>query len=539
MTVVSLDALASRPPEPKRDTYQRYLIKPQGGGRAVAHTRVTTVANVLDDRYSIEKWQQRMVALGLVVRQDLYALVASTPADDKKTLNRLCAQAQEAAKSSAGANVGTALHRFTERLDRGEDVFVPPPWDADVATYRKTLVAAGITIDANLIERVAVVEGLSEPIAGMADRFARNGNAVHITADLKTGVNLNYSWWAIAIQLALYSRATSLYDPITETHEPMPPVDQERAIVIHLPAGQATCTLYEVDIEAGWEAAQYALWVRQWRQRKDLARSFTVPGLNESVGRVGAIGTATGAPPPELMAPAPSVTPPTGPVPDPSRLRIRLRALIDAGHAETIVARWPHQVPTLKHDGHSEDHLWRINELLGDLERRYNLPFTDEPESAKVIDLFDAPTSYQKDVKSPLLNDPQPVQPKGPDPALRAELEALGFDEARALLVAVCFRHKAYEAITADEWTAIAALLHGIDVGAVAFIYDDRGPTAVTTDKAHPLIVAAHGTPAATLERAKTIASIYGRPKPRSVASAANDPVITALLLHNHTLKGT
>lgn len=537
MSLVELAAVADqRKPEPQRDQWGRYVIPHPETGAKTSWTRATTMAATLADKFNLEKWSTRMAALGLVARADLYAKVASTPTDDKQTLDRLLEQAKEAAAASAGANLGTALHTFTERVDRGELVSAPAPWDADLAAYTSTLTEYGVTIVDGMVEQIVVVPEVT--VAGTFDRLlAAPGWPLPRVGDLKTGGFL--PWGEIALQLALYAHATTIWDLATESHRPMPTVDQGTAVVMHLPAGKAECTLYEVNIEAGWEAVKLAQAVRQWRQRKDLARSFTVPGLNESVSRVGAIGTATGAPPPELLAPVLVVPPPTGPVPDPSRLRTRLRALIDAGHTETVVARWPHQVPTLKHDTHSADQLWRINELLGDIEREHNLPIVDEPEPAKVIDLFDSPTPYQKDVKSDLLNDSQPVQPNGPDPALRVELEALGADEARALLVAVCFKHKAYVAVTADEWVAMAALLHGIDAGAVAFIYDDRGPTAVTTDIAHPLIVAAHGTPAATLERAKTIATVYNRPKPRSVASAANDPVITALLLHNHTLKGT
>jgi hypothetical protein len=42
-------------------------------------------------------------------------------------------------------------------------------------------------------------------------------------------------------------------------------------VIIHLPVGQGTCTLVEVDIAAGWEAFQLAMDVRRWRSRKDLS----------------------------------------------------------------------------------------------------------------------------------------------------------------------------------------------------------------------------------------------------------------------------
>ena len=108
-------------PEPKRDRWGRYLLPVPGQLKPVAHTRVTTLVKALDDTSNLEKWACRMTALGLAERADLRALVASHR-DDKAALNRVVDQAKEAARSGAGANTGTALHRFAELVDAGMDV---------------------------------------------------------------------------------------------------------------------------------------------------------------------------------------------------------------------------------------------------------------------------------------------------------------------------------------------------------------------------------------------------------------------------------
>lgn len=259
-------------PEPRRDGKGRYLIVPEDGGKAVAHTRVTNVAKVLDDTTNIAKWQQRHVAKGLALRDDLFALASATPLTEKGQLNRVCKDAIEAAAASSRANVGTALHSFTEQVDRGElDVAsISAPWKADIEAYCSTLSAHGIEIHPSYIECVAVCPTEYEPVAGTIDRIV-GWQGSPIVADVKTGADLFWQWRSIAIQLALYSRAKSIYNPETETHSPMPEVDQTRAIVFHLPAGEGTCTPYTVDLDAGWEAAQMALRVREWRRRKDLA----------------------------------------------------------------------------------------------------------------------------------------------------------------------------------------------------------------------------------------------------------------------------
>jgi hypothetical protein len=58
----------------------------------------------------------------------------------------------------------------------------------------------------------------------------------------------------------------------------MPPVSLERALVIHLPAGQARCELHWLDIAAGWEAARLAATVRAWRARRDLTQPHAAAG---------------------------------------------------------------------------------------------------------------------------------------------------------------------------------------------------------------------------------------------------------------------
>ena len=187
-------------------------------------------------------------------RPDLSAAVAAATDDDKAVLDALCEQALEAGGSSTSATLGTALHKFAERVDGGEDVsIVPAAWRDDIAAYTEALASAGINVV--LIEQVCVCPELE--VAGTFDRIVELDGRSYIL-DLKTGQSLDFSWGGIAIQLSIYSRAETIYDPEAKTHSPMPAVDRERAIVAHVPAGQAKCDLYLVDIEAGWEGALLA-----------------------------------------------------------------------------------------------------------------------------------------------------------------------------------------------------------------------------------------------------------------------------------------
>lgn len=273
-------------PEAKRDRYGRYLLPDPDGKKELAWTRATTFAKSISDTFGLTKWELRMAVKGVAMRSDLYALAASTPVEDKAKLDRIAADAKEAAAASSGANLGTALHGFTERLDAGEHVDVPQPWLDDVRAYHGALAAASVRILPHLIERIVVVPELK--VAGTLDRIVNMGRDDQPAriADVKTGKDLAFAWLEIAIQLALYAHATAMWNDTAQAYEPMPDVDKERALVMHLPAGQARCDLYTVDIAAGWEAAQVCQQVRQWRNRKQLADPFRgdpLPSLRRGI----------------------------------------------------------------------------------------------------------------------------------------------------------------------------------------------------------------------------------------------------------------
>lgn len=248
----------------ERDRYDRPIIK-QPDGKRKSYRRTTTFVGCLEDTFKIGQWQQRHVAYGLARRPDLLMAVQShlpgpdgETTDDKNAVNALCDQAREAAGGSAKATIGTALHRITERLDRGEDFVVPANVEADVAAYRH----ATRDLEWLHIERMVVHDQMQ--VAGTPDRIFRYGGKLYI-GDLKTG-SLDFGLAKIEMQLALYSRSL-LYDISTGERTDLQ-VEQDKALVFHLPAGSGKCTLLWVDIKAGWADVELATNVWQQRKRK-------------------------------------------------------------------------------------------------------------------------------------------------------------------------------------------------------------------------------------------------------------------------------
>lgn len=253
------DVLAA-PPERdfERDRLGRPYISHPDGGRQVTYTRCTTFIGVLENRYMLERWQQRMVIHGLVERPDL-VLSAAAHINDRDELNRIAEQAQEAAKSHAKAVIGTALHKFTADLDRGLTLGrVPGDWQEWIDEYRRVTAP----LRHILIEEHVVLDELQ--IAGTPDRVVEfpPGSEKYYIADLKTGDITRAG--KIAMQLAVYARSV-LYDVQTHQRREYPvPVSHRAAIVLEV--NQDTnlpVRLNWVNIAKGWEDVQLAARVRE------------------------------------------------------------------------------------------------------------------------------------------------------------------------------------------------------------------------------------------------------------------------------------
>lgn len=267
-------AAAQPQEETKRDRWGRYMLPHPETGKDQAWTRVSTIARTVADEYNLTLWKLRMVAKGIATNPDLIAgAAAADPEEDKTTLNKLAESAMERAESSRGANLGTAVHSFTQRLDRGEPLAslrAPAPLDADLTAYQATLKAAGLSVLPEYIERIVVLPGIG--VAGTLDRVVRHRSGALYVLDLKTGKDLSYGWLEIALAQACYAHAPLVWDKTNKHYEGMPPVDQSKALVLHLPIGKAKGQIYGVDIIKGWKATETALAVRAHRSgSKELA----------------------------------------------------------------------------------------------------------------------------------------------------------------------------------------------------------------------------------------------------------------------------
>lgn len=281
--------------ELRRNQWGHLMVVPPSGGKPVGYPRATTVAKALDDGGALGPWKAAMAMRGMLRRDGLRAQVevleAQHPAkgpwyggdESKAAIKKLVEQCIEAGGGSDRADVGTALHAIVEQINVGQDPVVSQDSTrADVDAYRKKIAAAGITFDPSTIEVTVVLDAWK--VAGTADMGCAHVPGLgNVIADLKTGTDLTFSWRSIAVQLAIYAHGDAVYrqgdakDGSQDQRLPMPEVRQDVAVVIHLPAGEARCDLYVVDIAAGWEAFDRSMWARRWRQRRDLVSPLAIP----------------------------------------------------------------------------------------------------------------------------------------------------------------------------------------------------------------------------------------------------------------------
>jgi hypothetical protein len=304
----------------------RYQIVPEGESKVKPHTRVSNFAKKLEDGYTLTAWGKRMVLFGAAQRPDIIAATLAAGVENKAELNRLAESAMDAAKANVARETGTALHSLCEQVDQGVDVQMPSPWREDVAAYRACLEDMGATVER--CEEVVVIPDLG--LAGRFDRIVKVADQSFIM-DIKTGRDLSYSWLSIAIQLALYAEASTIYDHEKRSHTPMPPVSRQFGLVVHLPAGEAKGTPYWVDLNAGRKGVDLTKAVLRWRSTRDVA---------------------------DVMPTASSLAAPLR-----EYVASRVAAIVECGHGDELAKRWPHGVPTLKASfDHTEA---QYNSILG------------------------------------------------------------------------------------------------------------------------------------------------------------------------------
>jgi hypothetical protein len=296
-----------------RDGWGRPLVVPPQGGKPKGHTRTTTFIDCIEDKSTLMDWGKRMVLVGAARRPDLVErarLLDPEVKEDKASLNSLAESLTDSSGANDKSRRGTYLHDLTEYVDRGEPLPAGISGEDldDMAAYMATTAVLKVIA----VEQFVVVPELS--VGGTFDRLSYyegpgpDGKPIagNFITDTKTG-SVEYGKLKMASQLAVYSRGV-LYDhtrfPVdasdkkafatwkkteftseqaAQAYSPLPPVNQDWGIIVHLPAGTGECNLYWVDLNIGWALAQLALTIRNARSTKGAMKPFVTQATRSGV----------------------------------------------------------------------------------------------------------------------------------------------------------------------------------------------------------------------------------------------------------------
>lgn len=228
------------------------------GKRTGGWQRVTNLVKNIGDSRALMDWRERKVVAGLVLRPDLYDLATSIDftapdADIRKRVQDIANKAAEAAGASAGANLGTAFHGFTDAVDAGLMHYAREKWLPRLENYRTALQAHRLRIVPEFIERKVAI--LSYGCVGKLDRLLWDEEADCLrVGDLKTQKKF-WTWLEISAQLALYQMADAMWDRAQCAWVEMPPVTSDFAVVAWMPVehpdGTDRVDVFNVDLEQG------------------------------------------------------------------------------------------------------------------------------------------------------------------------------------------------------------------------------------------------------------------------------------------------
>lgn len=256
------------------------LPNPKYPSKFRSYSRASTVAKSLEDTEMLAAWQQRQMLIGLQRSVNLQAeldQVILTHAEDqpddtnvakslRTPLNGISLDAQALAGSGRAAEFGTAVHAWCEWYDHGlgHITEVPEAFRAWVIGHRRALARAGLHVDSCYTERIVL--NTQYEIAGTLDCLVWCPDGKLRLGDIKTSRGMDYSWMYFAIQMAIYSGAEYMLALDGSGWEPMPAIEQDVALISHLPRERPEeSRIQPISLEYGRAALETAVRARELR----------------------------------------------------------------------------------------------------------------------------------------------------------------------------------------------------------------------------------------------------------------------------------
>lgn len=286
------------------DSYGRYKLPSPTTGRPTSFTRATTVSSTTADHYMLGQWKIREKVMAVLKAQEFSTTLLSGDGDSMTDNQMAMACKYNELASSIGTakardinatidiihdfaggadarELGTAVHDWLGELDMGRVLFhqLPDYIKPYATSYLSALREAGLVAVADYTERVVLNDRGKETVAGRIDRiYRRISTGELVLGDLKTSKSLDLAAMEYAIQFAVYGYATLMLDLNGTSWSPMPEIDQDTCVVLHVPSDKPEdAKAVAFDLYAGGEGMITALEVRT--QRKVISKKAMAPTL--------------------------------------------------------------------------------------------------------------------------------------------------------------------------------------------------------------------------------------------------------------------
>jgi hypothetical protein len=245
----------------------------------------SSLTKITSDVYNLTRWNEEQIAVGFARKPELLEQVALGNRD-------AIAAGVEEAKAAAGADRkakrGTQMHFVFERVLGGrEDLLITAQQRSDAAALKRTMDLYRLT-PTPWVENIILYP--VELVAGRFDAIIEKADGTLILVDLKSGDNAVKYPQNTAVQLATYQNAPWMAESVMTTGNRSVVTEwttlperlyRDRAYVMLLPPGEKVGTLHSINTVSGWQAAQLALRIVQWRREfgygRQLARKVKLP----------------------------------------------------------------------------------------------------------------------------------------------------------------------------------------------------------------------------------------------------------------------
>jgi hypothetical protein len=364
---------------------------PNNPGKWLRYSRPSGYAKVLDNSFALNDWKINKAMLGVASSRAMQAQLLAVKDGDREGLKVLREQALDKGQANEAADMGTALHAMTARIEDQSDTWEPPEAYADdLRVYVETLEAYGLVSE--FVEVHMCNDGFRA--AGTADRIYRttkplvapDGKIIPpgtlILGDLKTGAKLDFSLPGYCVQMAIYADGV-FYDVESNERRDTPPLDRNWTILVHLPVSKAKCRMIWCSIDVGLRGALLAHdvkeWDKQWKagsmmgydEHEVMLPEYLEPYAGEVLvpQEIQAEGIIKLISEPDMM-PMPAVFDEMY-----DWAKARIAAIGEYPKArEMLMQRWPDGLPSPKKI-QTDDQLTTLLDLLDAVEKQHSLPF--------------------------------------------------------------------------------------------------------------------------------------------------------------------